>query len=284
TLSNFLEKSRYRRGAIDKTLFIKKDKKDIMLVQVYVDDIIFGSTKKSWCNEFEELMNNRFQMSSMVSSQNTDCTNDSVSAATSVSAASTNVLVSALPNVDILSDVVIYSFFASQSNSPQFNNDDLKQIDADNLEEMDLKAWYATLSNFLEKSRYRRGAIDKTFFIKKDKKDIMLVQVYVDDIIFGSTKKSWCNEFEELMNNRFQISSMVSAVTSVLAASTKVLVSALPNVDNLSDVVIYSFFASQSNSPQFNNDDLKQIDADNLEEMDLKWQIAMLTMRARRVL
>nr|GEV99490.1 hypothetical protein [Tanacetum cinerariifolium] len=43
----------------------KKDKKDIMLVQVYVDDIIFGSTKKSWCDEFKELMKNRFQMSSM---------------------------------------------------------------------------------------------------------------------------------------------------------------------------------------------------------------------------
>nr|GEW32587.1 ribonuclease H-like domain-containing protein [Tanacetum cinerariifolium] len=62
---NHKEKSGYRRGAIDKTLFIKKDKKDIMLVQVYVDDIIFGSTKKSWCDEFEELMKNRFQMSSM---------------------------------------------------------------------------------------------------------------------------------------------------------------------------------------------------------------------------
>ncbi|GJU75951.1 putative ribonuclease H-like domain-containing protein [Tanacetum coccineum] len=41
------------------------DKKDIMLVQVYVDDIIFGSTKKSWCDEFEALMKSRFQMSSM---------------------------------------------------------------------------------------------------------------------------------------------------------------------------------------------------------------------------
>nr|GEV21314.1 putative ribonuclease H-like domain-containing protein [Tanacetum cinerariifolium] len=48
-----------------KTLFIKQDKKDIMLVQVYMDDIIFGSTKKSWCDEFAELMKNRFQMSSM---------------------------------------------------------------------------------------------------------------------------------------------------------------------------------------------------------------------------
>nr|GEV63938.1 ribonuclease H-like domain-containing protein [Tanacetum cinerariifolium] len=70
------------------------------------------------------------------------------------------------------------------------------------------RAWYATLSTFLEKSRYRRGDIDKTLFIKQDKKDIMLVQVNVDDIIFGSTKKSWCDEFEELMKNIFQISSM----------------------------------------------------------------------------
>ncbi|GJR00990.1 caffeoylshikimate esterase-like protein [Tanacetum coccineum] len=71
-----------------------------------------------------------------------------------------------------------------------------------------LRAWYATLSTFLEQSGYRRGTIDKTLFIKKDKRDIMLVQVYVDDIIFGSTKKSWCDEFEALMKSRFQMSSM----------------------------------------------------------------------------
>ncbi|GJU91988.1 putative ribonuclease H-like domain-containing protein [Tanacetum coccineum] len=53
------------------------------------------------------------------------------------------------------------------------------------------RAWYATLSTFLLKNGYRRGTIDKTLFIKKDKHDIILVQVYVDDIIFGSTKKSW---------------------------------------------------------------------------------------------
>nr|GEW59614.1 copia protein [Tanacetum cinerariifolium] len=70
------------------------------------------------------------------------------------------------------------------------------------------RAWYTTFSTFLEKSRYKRGAVDKTLFIKQDKKDIMLVQVYVDDINFSSTKKSWCNEFEELMKNRFQMSSM----------------------------------------------------------------------------
>ncbi|GJR26649.1 putative ribonuclease H-like domain-containing protein [Tanacetum coccineum] len=70
------------------------------------------------------------------------------------------------------------------------------------------RAWYATLSTFLLKNGYRRGTIDKTLFIKKDKHDIILVQVYVDDIIFGSTKKSWCDEFEALMKSRFQMSSM----------------------------------------------------------------------------
>ncbi|GJZ79166.1 putative ribonuclease H-like domain-containing protein [Tanacetum coccineum] len=54
-----------RRGKIDKTLFIRRDKGDIMLVQVYVDDIIFGSTKKSLCTEFETMMHKKFQMISM---------------------------------------------------------------------------------------------------------------------------------------------------------------------------------------------------------------------------
>ncbi|GKE74240.1 putative ribonuclease H-like domain-containing protein [Tanacetum coccineum] len=52
-------------GQIDKTLFIKRLKGDILLVQVYVDDIIFGTTKKSLCDEFKQIMHNRFQMSSM---------------------------------------------------------------------------------------------------------------------------------------------------------------------------------------------------------------------------
>nr|GEV47681.1 ribonuclease H-like domain-containing protein [Tanacetum cinerariifolium] len=73
----------------------------------------------------------------------------------------------------------------------------------------------------------------------------------------------------------------VSAVTSVSDASAKIHVSALPNMDTLSNAVIYSFFASQSNSPQLDNDDLKQIDADDLEEIDLKWQMAMKRQFAR---
>ncbi|GJZ39907.1 putative ribonuclease H-like domain-containing protein [Tanacetum coccineum] len=70
------------------------------------------------------------------------------------------------------------------------------------------RAGYKTLSTYLIENGFRRGTIDKTLFIKKEKGDILLVQVHVDDIIFESTKKSLCDEFEGLMHKRFQMSSM----------------------------------------------------------------------------
>ncbi|GKB87125.1 putative ribonuclease H-like domain-containing protein [Tanacetum coccineum] len=70
------------------------------------------------------------------------------------------------------------------------------------------RAWYETLSTYLLDNGFQRGKIDKTLFIRRDKGDILLVQVYVDDIIFGSTKKSLCTDFEEMMHKKFQMSSM----------------------------------------------------------------------------
>ncbi|GJV52275.1 putative ribonuclease H-like domain-containing protein [Tanacetum coccineum] len=70
------------------------------------------------------------------------------------------------------------------------------------------RAWYETLSTYLLDNGFQRGKIDKTLFIRRDKGDILLVQVYVDDIIFGSTKKSLCTEFEKMMHKKFQMSSI----------------------------------------------------------------------------
>ncbi|GJW91074.1 putative ribonuclease H-like domain-containing protein [Tanacetum coccineum] len=53
-------------------------------------------------------------------------------------------------------------------------------------------------------------------------------------------------------------------------------------VENLSDAVIYSFFASQPSIPQLDNEDLQQIHPNDLEEMDLRWNIAMLTIRCHK--
>nr|GEZ49784.1 copia protein [Tanacetum cinerariifolium] len=65
------------------------------------------------------------------------------------------------------------------------------------------RAWYETLSTYLLNNGFKSGQIDKTSFIKRNKGDILLVQVYVDDIIFGSTKKGMCDAFEILMHEKF---------------------------------------------------------------------------------
>ncbi|GJV88866.1 retrovirus-related pol polyprotein from transposon TNT 1-94 [Tanacetum coccineum] len=70
------------------------------------------------------------------------------------------------------------------------------------------RAWYETLSTYLLDNGFQRGKIDKTLFIRRVKGDILLVQVYVNDIIFGSTKKSLCTKFEKMMHKNFQMSSM----------------------------------------------------------------------------
>ncbi|KAJ9536511.1 hypothetical protein OSB04_un000305 [Centaurea solstitialis] len=70
------------------------------------------------------------------------------------------------------------------------------------------RAWYDTLSSYLLENKFERGVIDKTLFIKRTKTDMLLVQIYVDDIIFGSTKDDMCKDFEELMHKKFKMSSM----------------------------------------------------------------------------
>nr|GEW60263.1 retrovirus-related Pol polyprotein from transposon TNT 1-94 [Tanacetum cinerariifolium] len=70
------------------------------------------------------------------------------------------------------------------------------------------RAWYDVLSQFLIESGFQKGSIDTTLFIKKKGKHIMLIQIYVDDIIFGSTNPKYCTKFSELMVKYFEMSMM----------------------------------------------------------------------------
>nr|GEW52567.1 retrovirus-related Pol polyprotein from transposon TNT 1-94 [Tanacetum cinerariifolium] len=65
------------------------------------------------------------------------------------------------------------------------------------------RGWYKTLANYLLENGFQRGKIDQTLFIKKQKGDIVLVQVYVDDISFGSTNKDLCKAFEKKLDGIF---------------------------------------------------------------------------------
>nr|GEU97494.1 putative ribonuclease H-like domain-containing protein [Tanacetum cinerariifolium] len=70
------------------------------------------------------------------------------------------------------------------------------------------RSWYETLSTYLLDNGFQRGKIDKTLFIKSHKGDILLVQVYVDDIIFSLTRNELSNAFGRLMHKKFQMSSI----------------------------------------------------------------------------
>nr|GEX17841.1 hypothetical protein [Tanacetum cinerariifolium] len=91
-----------------------------------------------------------------VSSSNTDSTNEPVSVVASVSVVSAKIPVSALPNVDSLSNVVIYSFFASQSNSPQLDNDDLKNLEANRHASMGFNMFKVECYNCHKKGHFAR--------------------------------------------------------------------------------------------------------------------------------
>ena len=70
------------------------------------------------------------------------------------------------------------------------------------------RAWYDTLFAYLIKQGYRRGAIDNTLFIKESGSEIILAQIYVDDIIFGSTDEKLSTEFADILANKFEMTMM----------------------------------------------------------------------------
>ena len=70
------------------------------------------------------------------------------------------------------------------------------------------RAWYERLKNHLITSGFQIGKIDTTLFIKRENNDILVVQIYVDDIIFGSTNENLCNHFSNIMTNEFEMSHM----------------------------------------------------------------------------
>nr|GEZ37425.1 hypothetical protein [Tanacetum cinerariifolium] len=172
-------------------------------------------------------------------------TNESVSVVASVTAASAKVLVSALPNVDTLSDAVIYSFFASQScNTPISRHLDrvmglyLDRVTGQYLDRVTGRG----VTSFHKNQDLEDQSLDDLF------NNLKIYEAEVNNSSSASTSTQ--NIAFVSFQNTDSTNESVSVVASVTTASAKVLVSALLNVDTLSNAVIYSFFASQScNTP-----------------------------------
>nr|GEU50187.1 putative ribonuclease H-like domain-containing protein [Tanacetum cinerariifolium] len=177
TLSKYLLKNDFQRGTIDQTLFIRRQREDFILVQVYVDDIIFGSLNTQLCREFEALMHEKFQMSAM-----------------GVRPIGTKwVLKNKKDKRGIVirnKAMLVAQAYASFMGFTVYQMDDPKFLAR------------------LYKVEKAMGTIDQTLFIRRKRGDFILVQVYVDDIIFGTSNPQLCREFEALMHEKLQMGAM----------------------------------------------------------------------------
>ncbi|KAK0594067.1 hypothetical protein LWI29_033342 [Acer saccharum] len=68
------------------------------------------------------------------------------------------------------------------------------------------RAWYERLTQFLVDNNYTRGSVDKTLFIKRDNDELFIAQIYVDDIVFGSTNNTKVQQFVDVMSLEFEMS------------------------------------------------------------------------------
>nr|GEX04351.1 retrovirus-related Pol polyprotein from transposon TNT 1-94 [Tanacetum cinerariifolium] len=139
------------------------------------------------------------------------------------------------------------------------------------------RAWYDELSTFLLLNHFFKGTTDPTLFIRRFVDDILVVQVYVDNIIFGSTHPRIQKEANQSSSSNNSNSSNgvntaqgVNTANGVNIASSQVNAASSLNIDNLSDTVIFAFLASHPNSTQLVIEDLEQIHPGDLEEIDLK--------------
>nr|GEZ28392.1 hypothetical protein [Tanacetum cinerariifolium] len=125
---------------------------------------------------------------------------------------------------------------------------------------------------------------------KADLKTISMDDLYNNLKVYEPKVKGISSSYSNTLNMDFLSSTnsstngAVNTAKRVSIANTQVNTAFSSNIDNLSDAVICAFLASQPNSSYLTHEDLEQIHPNDMEEMDLRWQIAMLTMRARTFL
>ena len=81
------------------------------------------------------------------------------------------------------------------------------------------RAWYERLRDFLLSKGFKMVKVDTTLFTKKLGRDLFVMQIYVDDIIFGSTNQEFC-EFGKMMANEFEMS-MIGELSYLVFKSSK---------------------------------------------------------------
>ncbi|GKD84732.1 retrovirus-related pol polyprotein from transposon TNT 1-94, partial [Tanacetum coccineum] len=131
------------------------------------------------------------------------------------------------------------------------------------------RAWYDTLSRFLLDNKFSKGAVDPTLFTRKTGKHILLVQIYVDDIIFASTDPKACDIFSNEMSSKFQMSKMGQMMDSCDPVDTPMVDRLKPDEDPLGIPVDQTQFCSMVGSLMYLTS--SRPDLDRLFEWCASW-------------
>nr|GEX36036.1 copia protein [Tanacetum cinerariifolium] len=263
-LKAFLIKHDYSMRMVDNTLFTKKKDSNLIIVQIYVDDIIFGSTCQEMCDDFANIMHDEFEMRlwypkgfgiETILYADLDHAEDYVDRKSTSSVCT------------FMGCCLSYWFSKKQT----------------------------ALAVFTTEAEYvsARKACQQALWMKQDLVDYGVSSIVNDagtnednELLFNPNMPALEDSYSNYKNSQrsSNTAQAVNTVSEVSTASTQVNAAYSTNIDNLSDAVIYAFFASQLNSPQLVHKDLEQIHPNDMKEMDLRWQMAMLTIRARRFL
>ncbi|GKB97676.1 hypothetical protein Tco_0983813 [Tanacetum coccineum] len=234
----------------------KPDLETLSMDDLYNNLKIYEAEVMGSSNTSQNTQNIAFVSSNIIGS-----TNEAVKTTHGVSATNSKANASTLPNVDSLSDAL------------EIHGETIPQ------EDLNMKLLRSLSSEWKTHTLIWRNKPGLETLSMDDLYNNL--NIYEAEVMRSSSTNTQNIAFVS-SNNTGSTNEAVKTAHGVTTANSKTNASTLPNVDSLSDAVIYSFFTIQSNSSQLDNEDLKQIDPDDLEEMDLKWQMAMLIMRARR--
>nr|GEX85598.1 retrotransposon protein, putative, unclassified [Tanacetum cinerariifolium] len=338
-------------GVVDPTLFTHKAGNNLLLVQIYVDDIIFASTNTAMCNEFANQMTSKaYQKAHNAVKQIFRYLKETINMGlwyskdidygfqfnkillyrdnkSAIALCCNNVQHSRAKHIDVryhfikekMENIIVELYFVRTEYQltdiftkplprERFNflceKLGMRSMSPKTRKRLTEERWL--LVKNLLKQQYENFAASSTEVIeqtyKRPQKLISQLEMHeietlsLDDLFKNlkayesevmGTSSSTTNSHNVAFMSSSSTNSKTKAVNTaqgVNAASTQGAADSSTTVENLSGVVIYSFFAIQPSISQFDNEDLQQIHPDDLKEIYLRWNIAMLTMRARRFL